>query len=117
MSDFISTGPKYVVGHFFTRLFGVVFFIASIGAYAYATQFLLVALINTLPEDPLLYIFAGALLVCWFGSLILIGKWFRYYHKYRTGFGSLILSLLPLFIIPLAWGAYELIKIVEVYFQ
>lgn len=117
MSEFISQAPKYVSGYKFTRMFGYLFFIFSVGAYAYATQFLLVTLIKTLPEDPLLYVFAGALGVCWLGSLLLITKWFRFYQTYKPGFGSLLVSVLPLLIIPLASGAYELIKLIEVYAQ
>lgn len=117
MNDFISKAPKYVSGFKFTRCLGYLFLILSMAIYAFATQFLLITLINTLPEDRLLYVFATALGICWFGSLFLIAKWFRFYQTYKPGFGSLSLSVLPLFIIPLIWGAYELIKLLEVWYQ
>ncbi|NCP67807.1 hypothetical protein GW777_05730 [Candidatus Peregrinibacteria bacterium] len=115
MNGFISKDPIYVSGYKFTRFMGTLFFISSVAAYAYATQYLLLEFINLQPNDSLMYVFAGALGVCWIGTVLLMGKWFRFYQTYKPGLPSLAVSILPLFIIPLAWGAYELIKLAESY--
>ena len=96
------------------RLVGYVLFITSVAGYAYAAQYLWTQLLAASPYDDQLYYYVFALAVCWVGSVLLMWKWFRFYQNYRPGFGSLLLSLLPILILPLAWGMLQLIKYVEV---
>ena len=113
MNEFLSQKPIYVSDHKFTRLLGYLLFIFSVSVYAYSALYLIIGLIETIPSDQLLYVFAVSLGICWFGSIILIGKWFRYYQTYKPGFPSLIVSLIPLFILPLAWLMLQGIKMAE----
>jgi len=114
MNGFISTAPRYVIGYKKTRFLGYLLFIASVGAYAYAAQYLWVQLIEAAPDDVQMYIYIGALTFCWLGSVLLLWKWFRYYQSFKPGLSSLIVAVLPALILPLAWGVLQVIKYVEI---
>lgn len=103
-------------GHFWVRSIGYVLFISSVAAYGYASQLAWTKLIGASPYDNLLYIYVWSLAVCWVGSVLLMWKWFRYYQNYQPGFRSLILSILPLLILPMAYSMLQVIKIIEVHY-
>lgn len=104
---------KKVEGKIGLRLVGYLIFIASVSAYAYAAQYTWTQLLSASPYDNQLYVYVWALAVCWVGSVLLMWKWFRFYQNYRPGFGSLILALLPVLILPLAWAMLQGIKYLE----
>jgi len=114
MSGFMSEAPTYKVGYKFTRAVGYVLFIASVSGYA--AQYLWTTLLEASPYDNQLYIYVVALAICWIGSVLLMWKWFRFYQYYWPGPWSFAVALLPLMILPLAWGCLQLIKLVETNF-
>lgn len=105
--------PQIKPGYWWTRFSGYVLFISSVSAYAYATQLAWTKLISASPYDNQLYIYVWSLAVCWLGSVLLMWKWFRFYQNYKPGLGSLIVAIIPLLILPLAYGVLQLIKLVE----
>ncbi len=105
---------KKVEGKIALRLMGYLIFISSVSAYAYAAQYAWVKLLEASPYDDQLYVYVAALSVCWLGSVLLMWKWFRFYQNYRPGIGSLLLALLPILILPLAWGVLQIIKYIEI---
>lgn len=105
--------PEGVSGHLIVRSLGYILFIGSVAAYAYTAQYLWTQLIEAAPGDTQIYVYVAALSLCWVGSIYLVWKWFRFYQNYKPGVGSLLVSLIPALILPLAWGALQLIKIAE----
>lgn len=108
---------KKVEGQIGLRGFGYLVFITSVSAYAYATQYVWLRLLEASPYDKQLYVYVWALAICWVGSVLLMWKWFRFYQNYRPGFGSLILALLPALILPAAWVMLQGFEYLDVFYQ